>query len=413
MKTKGGATPILMIWPGVPAWRIDGKLWLDRKFRDGMEASSARWPGRIRAFMEVQDMSSMPPFGAWRWGSDQASFDLQVIEPGETLTASDLADVDVLLATADDHRQLEAAALCERTGTACIYVIEYTLRTRLDMTRHSKAPAWGRAKTAVWHLCNELRVSRAIRRARGLQANGIPAWRAYRASTRSPQLFFDTRFRRDMLVTPAALDSRLAVLRQGGPIRLAFSGRLIPAKGGDALLPLALRLSQLGLPFSLDIYGSGESNEEIRAGIQEHGLTDVVRLHGPVDFDEVLMPTLKERADVFVCCHRQGDPSCTYAETLGCGVPIAGFGNESLAALVDAHDIGWSVPMGDISGLAALIVRLAANREEIASKSLAAMRFAQEHHFESVVDLRMRHCASALPAEVADSSYFNNQRSTT
>ena len=141
-------------------------------------------------------------------------------------------------------------------------------------------------------------------------------------------------------------------------------------------------------------------------------MTDVVRLHGPVDFDEVLMPTLKERADVFVCCHRQGDPSCTYAETLGCGVPIAGFGNEALAALVEAHDIGWSVAMGDIAGLAACRPAGGGPGRD-RSKSFAAMRFAQKNHFESVVDLRMRHCASALPAEVADSSYFNNQHSTT
>lgn len=397
MKTQGGGAPILLIWPGVPAWRIGGDLWLDRKFKDGMEANCTRWPGRVRAIMEVQDMTSLPPFGAWCWRSAEASFDLQVIEPGQTLTETDLADVDVLLATADDHRQLDAAALCERTGTACIYVIEYTLRTRLDMTRHSKASPWSRAKTSLWHLRNEVRVSRAIRRARGLQANGIPAYRAYRSSTPSPQLFFDTRFRRDMLVTAAGLESRLAVLRQGGPIRLAFSGRLIAAKGADAMVPLALHLKALGLPFSLDIYGSGELSDDMRAGIEQHRLTDAVRLHGPVDFDEVLMPTLKERADMFVCCHRQGDPSCTYAETLGCGVPIAGFANESLAALVDVHDIGWSVPLGDIPALAALIVRLAADREEICSKSFAAMRFAQEHHFESVVDLRMRHCASALP----------------
>jgi glycosyltransferase involved in cell wall biosynthesis len=396
---RGASGPVLVIWPSVAASRIDGQIWFDRKFKDGMDACCASWPGRVRALMHVQDVASLPPFGAWRWNPDEASFDLETLEPGQLLTEAHLAGVAVLQASADDHRQLDAAALCERTGTVCIYAIELTLRTRLGLTRYSDAPVLRKLKAAVWHLRNELRVSKAIRRAHGLQGNGLPAWLAYRHSTPSPLLYFDTRLRKASVVTPAELEGRLAVLRAREPLRMAFSGRLVEQKGADALVPLALRLRQLAVAFTLDIYGTGDLNDRIRAEIAAHGLADCVRLHGAVDFDQVLMPRLKDGVDVFVCCHRQGDPSCTYAETLGCGVPIVGFANEALASLVSAHGIGWSVPMGDVAGLATLVARLAADRDDIAAKSLTAMRFGQEHHFESVVDLRMKHCAMALPHE--------------
>ena len=410
---NGTGAPVLLIWPSVAVWRIDGQLWLDRKFRDGMEQSCTSWPGRIRAIMEVQDIASLPPFGAWRWRPEEASFDLETIEAGQTLTEAHLADVAVLQASADDHRQLDAPSLCERTGTACVYVIELTLRTRLGLTRYSDVPLFRKLKTAVWQVLNELRLSRAMRRAQGMQANGLPAYQAFGSSTPLPMLYFDTRLRKDAVVTAAELEARLAVLRERGPIRLAFSGRLVPEKGGDALVPLALRLRQLAVPFTLDVYGTGRLNDRIRKEVDAHRLSDCVRLHGAVDFDRTLMPVLKESVDLFVCCHRQGDPSCTYAETLGCGVPIVGFANEAFASMASMHDIGWSVPMGDVAGLARLVARLAADREDIRAKSIAAMHFAQKNHFESVVDLRMKHCALAIAHVAGAASPLNKQHLAT
>jgi glycosyltransferase involved in cell wall biosynthesis len=390
------ARPALMIWPSVPIWRKDGQLWLDRKFKDGMDAYAERWPGRVLAAMHVEDIASLSPFGAWAWRESEARFGLEIIERGQTLAARQLQGVGVLLASADDHRQLGAASLCRSVGVACLYVIEYTLRTRLDMTRHSTASAWQRLKTAVWHLGNERRIRRAMRLCDGIQANGIPAFRAYRGDTSSALLYFDTRLPREALIRRDELDLRLADLRRGGAIRLAFSGRLIAAKGADAIVPLALRLKQLDVDFVFDVFGSGEFAEVLREDVATHGLAESVRLRGAVDFDDALMPALKRQVDLFVCCHRQGDPSCTYAETLGCGVPIVGFANESLSALVDDHAIGWTVPMGAVHPLAALIAGLAARREEINEKSMAALRFAERHHCQSAFDLRTKHCVDAL-----------------
>ncbi len=390
--------PVLMVWPSVAAWRFGGLLWLDRKFRDGMEAYCERWRGRVRVIMRVEDVEALPPFGAWQWDASSAPFELDVIEPGRTLTVQQLHGVDVLLGSADDYRQLDAAAQCKSLPTACIYVIEYTLRTRLDMERHASTPLLKKLKTAFWHLRNERRIVRATRLADGIQANGSPAFKAYGPGSPSALLYWDTRLRRAQLMSREALASKLETVRRNGPLRLAFSGRLIAPKGADAMVPLALRLRQLGVPFTLDIFGAGELADGIGSAIAAHGLADNVRLKGAVDFDTVLMPAIKEQIDLFVCCHRQGDPSCTYAETLGCGVPMIGFANESLAALVAENAIGWTVPMGSISALAERIAALAANREDICAKSAAALQFAENNHVESVFDRRIDHCIRALSA---------------
>lgn len=387
---------VLLIWPGVPAWRIGGKIWLDRKFKDGMDIWASQWPGRIRAVMEVANLSQVPSFGAYAWSDADEPFELALIAPGESFSAAHLEGVDILMASADSPRKLVAPALCRAAGVACVLTIEYTLKTRMDMLRYTRMPPFKRAKTFAWLLMNEWRIRSAIRRCDSVQANGLPSFNRYAGSKPGSYLYFDTRLTADAVIDAQSLAARLAHVQSGQPLRLAFSGRLIGGKGADALVPLATRLHRAGVDFRLDIYGSGELQSEIGAEIVANGLTDIVTLHGPVDFDTALMPTLKDRVDLFICCHRQGDPSCTYAETLGCGVPIAGFANESLSSLVAAHDIGWVVPMNALDALADLVGRLARERGEIAAKSRQARQFGLAHSFEKTFEQRIDHCVAVL-----------------
>jgi colanic acid/amylovoran biosynthesis glycosyltransferase len=390
--------PTLMLWPSVPAWRIAGQLWLDRKWKDGTDAWCAAWPGPVRVLMDVIDIDEQPSFGAYRWEDSESLFELRTLAAGETYATTDLAGIDLLLASADEPRHLVAPHRCAGTKTACMLVIEYTLRTRIALTLWATGSRYKKAKVLVWQWFNERRVVRAMRESRGVQANGIPAFRVYERASPSTQLYFDTRLTLAAVIAAAPLEARLGGLRQGKPLRLAFSGRFIAGKGADALVPLALMLRKRGIAFTLDLFGSGELEDAMRADIAANALQDTVRLHGPVDFDSELVPRLKDSVDLFVCCHRQGDPSCTYAETLGCGVPIVGFANEALASMVQEHDIGWTVPLGDTAALARLVAKLAGDREQIVDKSRKAMRFGRQHHFESTFALRAQHCASVLNA---------------
>ena len=131
-----------------------------------------------------------------------------------------------------------------------------------------------------------------------------------------------------------------------------------------------------GVNFTLDIYGAGSLSYAIASGIAGAGLGDRVRLHAPVDFDSVLVPAMRRDADVFLSCHRQGDPSCSYLEAMGCGLPVVGFANRMLAALVADSGGGWCVPMGDLSAMAALIGGLQKGIEVLnPGNTLAAQTF--------------------------------------
>jgi glycosyltransferase involved in cell wall biosynthesis len=270
------------------------------------------------------------------------------------------------------------------------------------MALSAPASHFKRLKTWVWLCLNEVRLRRAMRSVDAVQANGIPAFDAYAKRKPSHHLYFDTRLSVDAVVSPQALAVKLAALEaKTRPLRLAFSGRLIAGKGADLLVPLAARLRRAGLDFRLDLYGSGELEAEIHRDIASQSLGDVVRLHAAVDFATVLVPIFQHEIDLFICCHRQGDPSCTYAETLGCGIPFVGFANESLKSMVDHHDIGWLAPMNDVDALADIVVRLDRDRPEITRKSHLARHFGLAYSMEAMFKGRVSHCSSQLRASTA------------
>jgi glycosyltransferase involved in cell wall biosynthesis len=165
-------------------------------------------------------------------------------------------------------------------------------------------------------------------------------------------------------------------------------------KGADHLPLVARELKYLGIPFTMDICGGGEMEPAIQRDIQRFGLASQVRMRGTLDFENELLPFISEGIDLFVCCHRQGDPSCTYLETYSCGVPIVGYANEAFSGLVVASEVGgagWVTPMDDPVALARKIAELSANRKEIDTASNTALAFATQHTFENTMSKRVQH----------------------
>jgi glycosyltransferase involved in cell wall biosynthesis len=163
-------------------------------------------------------------------------------------------------------------------------------------------------------------------------------------------------------------------MRQSGKIRLAFSGRLIAIKGADHLVEVAAELKQRGTAFEFLICGGGELEKEMRDRVRALSLEEEVRFMGNLDFATELMPLLRERVDLFVCCHRQGDPSCTYLETMGCGVPIVGYANAAFRGVVETSGAGWTVPMDHPGAMAKELRRWGNGRTRLNCTACAAWR---------------------------------------
>lgn len=220
--------------------------------------------------------------------------------------------------------------------------------------------------------------------------NGYPAAAAYDRFNANTIMYLDNRMKPDMFATAAEMEARGERLRSGAPLRLIHSGRLERMKGAQDLVPIATALRDRGVNFTLDIYGDGSLRNEIRDDASSRNLNQV-RLHEPVDFETELVPLNRSEADIFLSCHRQSDPSCTYIESMGCGLPVAGYDNEMWSALLQDSGGGWAVPMKNVDLLADKIAYLSEHRDEIVQRGEAGLAFARRRDFYTEFSLRMDH----------------------
>lgn len=329
------------------------------------------------------------PFSG-RFERTDLPFSVHLHPVGHRIGAADLEGYDIVLCGGDNAAYLHVAKLCRKLRKNLFYVIENIPETRrqIIMLEHDRGLL--RKIKSLFHVeLEEPRRRRAFALASGLQANGYPAADLYRPLNDNTLLYLDNRIDESLLVTEKEMVARREHQQANGPLRLIHSGRLEPIKGSQDLLPIARRLKDSGTNFVLDVFGSGSLEADLRAGIERYDLSGKVRLRGSVDFETELVPFARTNSDIFLSCHRQSDPSCSYVENMGCGLAIAGYANRMWAALKQSSKAGWVVPLGDWNQLADRLSEIARNRSDLDTACNAARDFAKQHLFKAEFDRRV------------------------
>jgi glycosyltransferase involved in cell wall biosynthesis len=395
-----GSAKSLVILPSIGAVpHVDGQITITRKFLDGVAEMARHWDGPVEVIL--------PPIDATTDNLDSVRIDprevgvaAKVVPFEAQRLLPELAEAGIVLATVY-YLLNDAAEWCRQVGVPCVYVSEYTLETRLQILGAEVSNPLVRARRRFWEYGQERKIRAGLRLAAGVQCNGTPTYDAYQPICANSLLFFDGRVERRMLISPDELKRRLEYLQAGRPLRLGFSGRFIRMKGADHLPLVARELKRRQVPFEMTLCGDGVLADGMRQQIRSLGLEDCVRMPGVLDFANQLLPLVKREVDVFVCCHRQGDPSCTYIETMSCGVPIVGYENEALAGLLRRVPAGVGVPIDDVSALADAVARLHTDRESLAAMSRRALEFAAGNTFEETFRKRIEHLQGLLAPSAA------------
>ncbi|WP_432816601.1 glycosyltransferase [Sulfitobacter sp. JB4-11] len=383
---------MLMIAPA-PAVLDGADIRLDGKFASGMTTQAGHFPGPFDCILRAFDGSL--PFTTEIYDPKVHPFGLTVLAPDAPVTAEHLAGYDVLLCSADDDRNLGLTGLLQGQKTKLVATLEYTLETRRQISAlEQHGNPLRRIIRDVRLRLREQKRNAFLHAMDALQANGYPAYEVCKSINDDTLLFLDNRMTRDMCATAAEMAARRDRLLRGDPLALVFSGRLERMKGAHDLLPVAKLLDARGVAFELDIYGEGSLVPAIESEIAAAGLGKRVRLHKSVDFETVLVPVLRDRADVFLCCHRQSDPSCTYIESMACGLAVAGFANDMWRDLQEQSDGGWTCPMGDHVAMADLLATLDQDRAGVADACQRALDFAADHDFDTLSRERMAHLSA-------------------
>lgn len=381
------AVGTLTLLPGLSACvRDDKQIVLTRKFVEGVSLYAKLWPGPVKVVMHPEEkLTSDLDHVAYKPG--EHPFTVELCRFDSPALADKLVGSALVLG-GHDYRAPNLVDWCERLGIPCVYISEYSLRTRLQIVRLSAPNVLRQLRSSLWEINQERLILRGLRRGAGVQCNGTPTYDFYRRFSPNPLLYFDTRTETTMLASADDMAQRATRLRAGGPLTLAFSGRLIPMKGANDIIEVAAQLKRRGFAFRFLIAGDGTSVPTMKERVAREGLTEVEFL-GVLPFVTGLMPLMCREVDLFVACHPQGDPSCTYLETLAAGVPIVGYENEAFAGLLRLGEIGWGAPLNQPERVAQLISAL--SREQILERSYAGLNFARQHVFESTFERRIEH----------------------
>jgi colanic acid/amylovoran biosynthesis glycosyltransferase len=379
----------LVILPDLKTKRIDGgRFVVTEKFYDGVLEFTKYWPGPVSVFMEPSP-GMTDNLDNIEIRSDEVPFHMGLLD--YTSLEKRVASGASIVLGSTSYRQNNLSTWCRDRKVPSAYVAEYNLKTRLQIIDANTHNILIRMRRYLWEFLQERKQRKAISEATGIQCNGTPTFEAYRRVNALPFLYFDSRMTEKMMATNQVVDARLTDCLSRKPLRLLFSGRLLKIKGADHVVSVAEELQKRGMRFEMSICGDGELRASMTDKIAEKGLSGVVKMQGVLDFKTELVPYTQKHTDLFVCCHRQGDPSCTYLETMSCGVPIVGYDNEAFLGVVGESKTGWPTPMNRPDRMAHKIVELDQDRETIAEASRASLNFARSHTFEKTFKRRVEH----------------------
>jgi len=281
---------------------------------------------------------------------------------------------------------LGSPALAREVGTPYILFVEYDLRTQVVVTA---SQVNSRVRRLVRAARTTLKYARHdvpdVRGAYEVHCNGYPIHNEIAWFAGKRLLYLDSRMGTEMIVGREALQARLNSM-PGRRLRLLFSGRYERLKGADHVIKVAAECARLNLNVEFHTYGQGSLRPEMEGLVEAHNLGDRVTIHDAVTFPELV--EISRGFDLFICCHIQSDPSCTYLESMGAGLPIVGYANRMWSAMSHVSGAGLASPLGRPAAVASNIARLMSDRDLLAAMSHRAREFAIQHSYEAEFALR-------------------------
>lgn len=372
-----------------------GKLTIDRKFHVGMQS----FVEKIRAPI----VSIHPEGAADETIMDPIEVSLDQLGYGVLVVKADASSAAVPAERGRIREQIAKSSLVYGNGLGAIarslsvpYImfVEYDLRTQITVATCQLPGTMRKVVRAVRRTAVYAgREIPEMLRAHSLHCNGYPIYDETRRFNSRRLLYLDSRMSQALVIPADRLRDRLAG-RPNRPLRLLYSGRYEAMKGAADAVRVGLECIKLGLDIELHCYGQGILKPEMeRLAAQAPGEPRIF-VH-----DAIPYPELVERSrgfDAFVCCHVQSDPSCTYLESFGSGLPIVGYDNRMWRRLSQVSEVGFVSPSGQPALVARDVQKLAVNATTLASMSERARQFAMDHCFEREYERRIDAINAAL-----------------
>lgn len=381
-----------------PALINDGVFHVDRKFLDGMRyyAESLNIPLTtihpvLKENEEIMDRVSIP--------LPDLNFNVvTVADGGRSAAGRHTLETHISKSAMVYGAGMGFPQIARRCRVPYILTLECDLATNISVATNNVTNPARRLLRSLRAIYNYYFIDLpSVKNAYSLHCNGYPAYEAYAPFNGDGLLYLDSRMSSDQVISEFELKARLSTLCQRG-LRLLYSGRYEPIKGAVDAVSVAIECQKLGLEIEFHSYGQGSLRDEMKRLAQTAPFPELIFIHDAIPYPDLVKKS--REFDLFVCCHVQNDPSCTYLETHGSGLPIVGYDNKMLKGIVDKSKAGFASKLGSPVKVARQIEALAKEPQLLAEMSMNARAFSLEHVFENEFDLRI----SAIKAAYASLS---------
>jgi len=163
--------------------------------------------------------------------------------------------------------------------------------------------------------------------------------------------------------------------------KVVAAGRLTQQKGFDRLIPAWSPIARTHPDWCLEIYGKGPERGPLQELIDNHGLTDAIRLMGPTD----RLGHAFAQSSIFVLSSRWEGLPMVILEAMSKGLPVVSFDCPTGPEEVVVNDRnGVLVPEGDVPAMTAALHHLIEDEELRARLGNGALATAAEYDMEII-----------------------------
>jgi glycosyltransferase involved in cell wall biosynthesis len=204
------------------------------------------------------------------------------------------------------------------------------------------------------------------------------------------RFFWDTAHSIEQVIDSSELEARLTRLaNRDQPISLIYFGRFVAYKGIDRMIRAVWQARRTsGRAFVLDLVGSGDELNNLRALVKELGAEEAVRFHDPLPYGEQLFAKIRE-ADLMLATPVAEDTPRAAFDAMAAGIPILAFDIDYFVSLAKESNAVVTARWPDVDAIAEQIVSLDIDRERLNRMSHAALQFARANTQEIWIDRRV------------------------
>ncbi len=203
----------------------------------------------------------------------------------------------------------------------------------------------------------------------------------YQDYAKNPKYFHNTSYHTSEIIASEVIETRIATLSEGRPLRFVYCGRLVPRKGCDHSIRMVSAAVKNGANIRFDLIGDGPQRAELEALAHQEGVADRVSFLGERPYGSDLLLDLAQYDGLLFTPLSEDTPRMIF-DGYASGLPLIGYDIPYVQERAAEEHATHLLPAFDIAGAATVLQDLGTQRNRLSDLAKAAHRAAFDNASE-------------------------------